>query len=1218
VRFHNVIGVVCVAALLGGVACGDNHASPGNDDVAPSDLSYAQMEIVATPGAAITPDLPTVTGTVTAWSVLPALPDGLHLDAHGVIAGTPGAASPRAAYTVTASNRAGSTDATLQITVQASDVCRDVPALPAAYTTWPALKPAITPDAAMEAKIADLVSKMTLAQKVGQMVQGEIAGTAPGDVSQYALGSMLNGGGSWPAGDRRATAQAWRTMADAYFDASPTVDGVKIPILWGIDAVHGNNNVRGATLFPHNIGLGAAHDACLVEAIGAATAAEVRATGQDWAFGPTLAVVRDDRWGRTYEGFSEDPAIVRWYAEAAFKGFSGIEPDGKHLHGVLPTAKHFIGDGGTTNGTDQGNNQHPERELINIFGQGYFGALGPGGGQTVMISFNSWNSGAGDHPAEGKIHGSKYLITDVLKTQMGFDGFTITDWNGHGQVAGCTNSDCPQAVNAGIDLFMIPSRADLTAFITNTMAEVALPAGDPRHIPVARIDDAVTRILRVKARAGLLGATVKPSQRTDANDAALAHRELARKAVRESLVLLKNDAVLPLARPTTKKILVVGNGSDSFAVQSGGWTISWQGADVTNADVPDGAGDTILAGIKAAVGADKVDAYETTVALAAANPDFSQYAAVIAAVGETPYAEGSGDITASMTLGKESKYPAAEVQAILAAVSGHGIPVVTVLLSGRPLWVNKELNLSNAFVAAFLPGSEGAGVADVLFQKADGTVNVDFSGKLSFSWPRTDCQTPLNLGDASYDPLFAHGYGLTYATQATTVGTLDETTSARGCGQGTVNGTVLPVHNNTGAIEPYNLYLGAGGPPDDYNQLVESPGTALNGTVASAGNHMTVTGNSTLTVELQGDGRRAVWAGDGFAQIYMQALASADLSTYLKNDGALVFKGILNAPTTATLTAQFTCEYPCRGTVDITSLLGAPGEKTTFKIPLSCFAPAEAGLDFTKVNAPFQLQTTQALDFTFAEIAWVQGAANDPDAAGCALPGVATPAPAGGKTLTFLSEADAVRDPYILYLGSQADYAVEVEGGGFSVLNGTTHTVEQAPPYLLTLTAGDPNGASDPPPVTVNQAGDGKDAVWAGGGAQVYFQAPDRDPLRDGNQGFDLSGYLGSGGMLAFDGKVNTVPAGHVMARVDCNYPCRGELDATALFTDAVLGDGNVHTFKIPLACFHTAGADFSQVNTPFLLYTDQPFEFTFANVRWLPGPVAADAATCTNNTLTP
>jgi beta-glucosidase len=983
------------------MACGgSSNSPPGDNPVGPSGLSYAQAEIVAIQGVAIAPDTATVTGTVSAWKVSPALPDGLSLGStDGAISGTPLSVSPRAAYTITASNGAGVTTATVQITVNAAvNVCRDIPALPAAHTTWPALQPAITQDAAIEAQIAALVAQMTLPQKVGQMVQGEIGSTSAADVATLFLGSMLNGGGSWPGGapGRHDAAGDWRAMADAFYDASVVVNGVKIPVLWGIDAVHGNNNVYGATVFPHNIGLGAAHDACLIEKIGVATAAEVRATGQDWAFGPVLAVVRDDRWGRTYESYSENPAIVRWYGEAAFKGLGSIDPHGKSLHGILGTAKHFIGDGGTTGGVDQGNNQYAESDLINIFGQGYFGALGPGGGQTVMISFNSWNSRYGDHPPEGKIHGSKYLITDVLKTKLGFDGFTVTDWNGHGQVPGCTNADCPAAVNAGIDLFMIPSRTDVINFIANTIAEVGLDASDPKHISIERINDAVTRILRVKARAGLLSATtVKPSQRPDANDAALLHRDLARQAVRESLVLLKNnDAVLPLAVPTTKKILVVGNGMDRFAIQTGGWTISWQGADVTNADIPPGAGDTILAGIQAAVGADKVDSFETAAAITAANPDFSQYSAVIAVVGETPYAEGQGDIRASDTLGRQRKYPASEVQAVLTAVSGHQVPVVTVLLSGRPLWVNKEINLSTAFVAAFLPGTEGAGIADVLFKKPDGSVNFDFQGKLSFSWPKADCQTPLNVGDPTYYPLFPYGYGLTYASAAMPVPTLDQTTSPGGCGGSVALGDVLPVLNDAGAMSPYKMYLGSAGPPDDWHQLVESPGTILNATVASAGNRMTVTGNSQLTLDVQGDARRAVWAGTSFAQIYLEADQPSDLSVFRNNDGALVFKGMLNAATAATLTAQTTCGYPCRGTVDITGLLGPPGEKTTFKIPLSCFLPSADGLDFANVNCPFQLQSTQAIDFTFGEVQWVQRAALDPDAAHCPSPGVATRAQA--------------------------------------------------------------------------------------------------------------------------------------------------------------------------------------------------------------------------------
>lgn len=1077
-----------------------------------------------------------------------------------------------------------------------ADPCRDVPALPAPYADWPALAPAITTDAEIEAQVQQILAGMTLEEKVGQMVQGEIQNTTPQDVHDYHLGSILNGGGSWPGGDRQATAADWLALADAYWDHAPVTEGgVTIPVIWGIDAVHGNNNVRGATVFPHNIGLGAAHDACLVREIGAATAAQLRATGQEWAFGPTLAVVRDDRWGRTYEGFSEDPAIVRWYGEAAFLGMGDLD-GGRRLKGVLGTAKHYLGDGGTKNGKDQGVNEHPESELINVFGQGYYGALGPGGGQTVMISFNSWTSGEGAHPEEGKIHGSEYLITEVLKAKMGFDGLTVTDWDGHGQVAGCTTADCPRAINAGIDLFMFSNDVAWKQFIPNTIAEVQLPASDARHIPLSRIDDAVTRILRVKARLGLLAPTaVKPSLRPGG---ALLHRELARKAVRESLVLLKNEGrVLPLARPTGKKLLVVGDSMDSFPNQVGGWTITWQGTQTTNDDFPAGAGDTVLAGIREAVGADRVDAYATAAEIEAASLDWAQYDAVVAVIGETPYAEGSGDISASMTLGRNAKYPAAAAQAVLAAVHGHGVPVVTVLLSGRPLWVNKEINLSDAFVAAFLPGTEGAGVADVLFRKADGAVNFDFSGKLSYSWPRSDCQTPLNVGDAEYDPLFAYGYGLTYASAPVSVPALDETASELGCGQGQVSTTRLPVLTNTGVQDPYVLYLGA---DPDWHHPTELAGTVLDGTVTVG--PLSVTGSSNLTVDLQGDGRRAVWSGpDTYAQVYLESDAGTDLSAFLENDGALVFRGVLNAPTSAQLTAQVTCGYPCRGTVDITALLGPVNEKTTFKVPLSCLvAPADASLDFTNVNAPFQLQTTGALDLTFASVEWVQGAANDPDAAVCAAPGVATPAPEGGRILTFLSPEDEVLGTYALYLGSQANWSHVVEPVDGAMLDGTTTTADD---YLsLASTAA----------TLLGDLAFAKQATWSGAGmAQVYLQAPDRDPEADGNQGWDLTGY--AGGMLAFDAAITAPPAegAAVHTRVDCGYPCMGELDATALFQDPLLADGEVHTFKIPLSCFQSAGADLTKVNTPFLLATDQAFGLTFADVRWLPGPVSADAASC-------
>ncbi|HEY4729943.1 MAG TPA: glycoside hydrolase family 3 N-terminal domain-containing protein, partial [Myxococcales bacterium] len=339
--------------------------------------------------------------------------------------------------------------------------CGEIQPLPPPTADWPRIRSEIRRDPLTELMVAAMLSRMTLAEKVGQMTQAEIQSITPAEVRQYHIGSVLNGGGSWPNNDKHAAPSAWLALADAYWDAALAADGaVKIPIMWGIDAVHGNSNVFGATLFPHNIGLGAARDPCLVRRIARATAEQVRVTGQDWAFAPTLAVVRDDRWGRTYEGFSEDPAITRAYAAAYVAGLQNAgEAEGedededrsvRRLRGVLATAKHFIGDGGTAEGRDQGVNPSPEAILREVHGQGYFGALGAGA-QTVMISFNSWtNEQLGIR--EGKVHGSRYLVTDVLKGKMGFDGLVVSDWNGIGQVTGCSNFRCAKALNAGIDV----------------------------------------------------------------------------------------------------------------------------------------------------------------------------------------------------------------------------------------------------------------------------------------------------------------------------------------------------------------------------------------------------------------------------------------------------------------------------------------------------------------------------------------------------------------------------------------------------------------------------------------------------------------------------------------------------------------------------------------------------------------------------------------------
>ena len=621
---------------------------------------------------------------------------------------------------------------------------------------WPA---ASSPprDPAVEARIARLLAAMPVEDKVAQLIQVDIASIKPGDLTDIRIGSILNGGNSSPHDDERAPPKDWLALADAFWRAAmtPRPGHPTIPLIWGTDAVHGDNNIVGATLFPHNIGLGAARDPDLIRRIGAATAAETAATGIEWSFGPTLAVVQDDRWGRTYESYSEDPAVVASYAGPMIEGVQGRAGTADFMapgH-VIATAKHFLGDGGT-GGRDQGDTRVSEDVLATVHAAGYPPAI-DAGTLAIMASFSSWNG--------AKMHGNASLLTGVLKDRMGFDGLVVGDWNAHAQLPGCTVDHCAAAIAAGLDMFMMAG--DWRALYRNTLADVR--AG---RITAARLDDAVRRILRVKLLAGVFDAGL-PSSRPAAGRfdriGSPEHRALAREAVRKSLVLLKNDGVLPL-RPTAN-ILVAGRGADSIPQQSGGWTITWQGTDVTNADFPNG--ESIWTGVAAAVTKAGGRASLAVDGHYAARPD-----AAIVVFGETPYAEMVGD---RPTL----EYSPADKTdlALLRRLRAAGIPVVAVFLSGRPLWVNAEIDASDAFVAAFLPGSEGGGVADLLFRTPNGHVAADFSGRLSFSWPRRADQYVLNRRDPGYDPLFAFGYGLSYA-HGGTVPHLDETPPAAAAG----------------------------------------------------------------------------------------------------------------------------------------------------------------------------------------------------------------------------------------------------------------------------------------------------------------------------------------------------------------------------------------------------------------------------------------------------
>ncbi len=760
---------------------------------------------------------------------------------------------------------------------------------------WPLLPMQLKRDAKVEARVSAMLAKMSVEDKVGQLLQVDIASISPADLETYKLGSILNGGNSAPNNDERAPAREWLKLFDAFYDASvKRSDGRPVvPVIWGTDAVHGANNIVGATLFPHNIGLGAMRDPALIKRIGAATAAETAATGIDWSFAPTVAVVQDDRWGRTYESYSEDPAIVASYAGAMVEGIQGtIGRDFMAPGHVIASVKHFLGDGGT-GGHDQGDARVPESVLRDVHAAGYMSAL-PAGALTVMPSFSSWNG--------EKMTGNASLLTGVLKERWGFQGFTVGDWNAHGQVTGCTNEDCAPAINAGLDMFMYsgPKWKELYA---NTLR--AAKAG---IIPAARLDDAVRRILRVKVIAGTFEAG-RPSSRPMSGKFALLgapeHRAIARQAVRESLVLLKNNgSVLPVKAGAN--ILVAGRHADDIGVQSGGWSITWQGTDVTNADFPNGQ--SIWSGIEQAARAGGGKATLAADGAFTTKPDVA-----IVVFGETPYAEFTGD-RPSLEYSPDDKSDLALLRTLKAA----GVPTVAVFLSGRPLWVNPELNAADAFVAAFLPGTEGGGVADVLIAGKDGRSANDFRGKLSFSWPRRIDQNVLNRRDAGYDPLFPLGYGLTYAAGAT-LGRLDETRPKVTTG--------------------------------DQNALFVRGRVAGGARINTAGAVV----QTRTDRAAQEDSLRLTWKGQGAVSI--EQAMPIDLTR--ESNGQLSL--IVDYRVTAKPAGQVTLGIADGSKTATVPLTGAmtPGDWTTAAVPLRCFA--DQGIAMGKVTQPFVLASTGSL-----------------------------------------------------------------------------------------------------------------------------------------------------------------------------------------------------------------------------------------------------------------
>ena len=601
---------------------------------------------------------------------------------------------------------------------------------------------------ALQNKVNALLSSMTLEQKVGQMTQAERTTCSPEQAKQFHIVSILSSAGSCP-GDNQL--QDWVEMNDAYWKASTEKDDhhLGIPILYGLDAVHGNNNVRGATVFPHNIGLGAANDTQLIKQIAQVTAKEVLATGVDWTFAPNLAVARDYHWGRNHESFSEDPAIVNRYATKIVQGLQGELSQSN----VMACAKHFVGDGGTHHGVDHGDTQLSFKALQALHIQPFEVAI-KAGVLSVMVSFSSVNG--------EKCHGNKFLLVDTLKEKMGFEGILISDMQGIDYLEDDFYLAVAKGVNAGIDMFMVPRNWPL--FIEHLLSHIELGT-----VPMSRIDDAVRRILSVKCAFSLFEKP-RPTFRKWSNHASFGsdkHREVARKAVRKSLVLLKNsNKILPLKKHT--RILVAGKNAHNIGHQCGGFTITWQGVSGNEEIV---GGTSIWQGIK----------HLCNQAQLSINGDGSEASSemhdvAVVVIGEKPYAEGIGDIRVNDKIiteacseinGQVKILPASgdslelnklypEDLQTIKNITDKGVPVITILISGRPLIIEPELTASSAFIAAWLPGSEGQGISDVLFG------DYDFSGKLSFSWPQLS-QPKVNKGDEHYHPLFPYGFGLKHS-----------------------------------------------------------------------------------------------------------------------------------------------------------------------------------------------------------------------------------------------------------------------------------------------------------------------------------------------------------------------------------------------------------------------------------------------------------------------
>lgn len=833
-----------------------------------------------------------------------------------------------AAVTAFATSSVASDTAGKAAPLPAGDVKLDIAA-------WPKIGSATTSteNRKVEARVSAVLAKMTLEEKIGQLLQPEIMNITPDEVRQYHIGSVLNGGNGRPNKNVYAKASEWLELADQFYNASVDKTGGRtgVPIIWGIDSVHGNNSVFGGTIFPHNIGLGAANDPKLMVEVGRITAIESAAIGTDWTFAPALSVPRDDRWGRTYEGYSESPVVAGVLGAAYTKGLQG-DPKEKGDYfkagSIIATAKHFVADGGTQNGRDQGDAVVSEKELRETHFAPYVPTL-KAGAQTVMASYSKWNG--------VRMHGQGPLMTTMLKDHAGFDGFIIGDFNGHALIPGCTNGSCPEAINAGLDMYMIP--VDWKELYGNLLKQAK-----DGTIPMSRVDDAVRRILRVKMRAGLFDAP-KPSARKFAGQQYIGtpeHREVARRAARQSMVLLKdNKKLLPF--PAGSKVLVTGAAADNVPMLVGGWSMNWQGTGLSNKDFPGST--SVFAGLSKTLAENGGKAMLSKDGSFAEKPD---YAVVV--FGETPYAEYQGDRESVL-------YKDADADPdlkLMKKLQAQGIPVVGIFLSGRPLWINPQLNASDAMIAAFLPGTEGGrAAADLLVAGKNGKARHEFTGRLSFSWPKLANQTALNVGAPGYDPLFAYGYGLSLAKR-TPVAALSEDPG--------ISSDLIAAAGNSAffkdgrALAPWRIYLG----------------DSAEGRLKTEGDRYVTSRTGAIQFESadrnrQEDTKIARWTGTGPASMFVLGYSVVDFAPRLEKDEAVVLSmALLDKPSSKVEAAFGT--FAKNSAVDVSSLFGQAtvGQWEEFSIPLKCFAKGQAA--FGKVDMPLLLKTDGKLAIQIANI----------------------------------------------------------------------------------------------------------------------------------------------------------------------------------------------------------------------------------------------------------